>query len=96
MSLQDAVAKAKAELESLKAQEQAALARSGLRDTVNLLTQENQALTERRSEARERLDEVKKAITAARDFGALLELQIKGARSRVEKLRSAVGPGARR
>lgn len=91
MSLADAIAAARAELEQLKLKETEQLDRSGLRDTVQRLTAENQALSDRRTEVRERIEEAKRAIAAAREHGAELELQIKGARARVAKLQAAIG-----
>ena len=90
MSLQDAIAAARAELVRLRAREAELLVQSGLRDTVERLTTENQGLSERRAVARERIEELTKAIAAAKEHGAELELQIKGARSRVQKLRAAL------
>jgi hypothetical protein len=91
VSLDDAIARAKAELERLRAQEAAALEQSGIRGLVAQLTAENQALTVRRTELRDRLDELGKALAAAKQHGAMVELQIKGAKARVEKLTQAVG-----
>ena len=95
MSLHDALAAARAELEQLKAQSAESLERSGLRETLQQLTAENQELTERRAEARERLQDLQKAIAAAKQHGAELELQLKGARARIAKLVAAVGGGKR-
>ena len=91
MSLQDAIAAARAELARLKAMETAALERSDLRGAVEQLTAENQHLSEQRQEARERITELKKAVTAATEHGAELELQLKGARARLARLTAAVG-----
>lgn len=95
MSLRDALDAARAELEQLKAQGAQSLERSGLRETLQQLTAENQELTERRAEARERLADLQKAIAAAKQHGAELELQLKGARARVAKLVGAVSGGRR-
>jgi hypothetical protein len=89
VSLEEAIAKAKGELAELKAEEAAQLETSGIRTVVEQLTAENQALTARRAEARRRLAELEQALTRAREHGAMLELQIKGARSRVQKLHTA-------
>lgn len=95
VSLQEALAAARAEVERLKQLEAESVERSGLKEKLQELTAENQWLTEQRAEARERIADLQKAIAAAKQHGAELELQLKGARSRVAKLVAAVGAGRR-
>jgi chromosome segregation ATPase len=91
VSLEDAIAKARAELEALKEREAEVAAASGVDSLVEQLTAENQALQEQRMKVREEIDRLEAAVTAARQRGSELELQLKGARARVQKLTAAVG-----
>jgi hypothetical protein len=93
VELAEALAAARAELQRLEAREAEQLERSGLRDTVNLLTVENQRLSEEREQMREELQRLERQLREERERKAMLELQLKGARSRVQKLTQAVrGP----
>ncbi len=92
MSLEDAIAKARAELEHLKQREVAELHASGVEGVIAQLTAENQALQEARAKLRTDITQLEAAVEAARQNGAELELQLKGARARVQKLTFAVGP----
>jgi len=91
MSLEEAIARARAELEKLKAEEAEQLQASGVESLVQQLTAENQALQDQRMEVRQQLETLEERVAAARQQGAELELQLKGARARVQKLTVAVG-----
>jgi len=89
-SLEAALSAAKAELEQLRGREAEQLERSGLRETVHQLTLDNQVLSDERERLRRRVDELKRELAAAREQRAMIELQIKGARARVQRLASSV------
>ncbi|MBK7857067.1 MAG: hypothetical protein IPJ65_00325 [Archangiaceae bacterium] len=91
-SLPEAVARARAELQALEAREAEQLEKSGLRDTVHRLTDENQALQLEREAVREGTDRLRAELKAAQEQRATLELQLKGARARVQRLSLALRP----
>ena len=90
MSLEDAIGKARAELEELKAREASLLDSSGMKSLIATLTEENQRLNAERTATRERIEQLKAAIAEAKERRAEVELELKGARARVLKLGAAV------
>lgn len=90
MSLTDALQAAKEQLTKLRAQEAEQLEKSGLRETVQELTLDNQLLTDERERVRREIDRVTRDLAEVREHKALLEQQIKGARARMARLSAAV------
>jgi regulator of replication initiation timing len=61
-----------------------------MKSLIATLTEENQQLNAERTAIRERIDALAALVKAAKERQAELELQLKGARSRVQKLNAAV------
>ncbi|MBL8956350.1 MAG: hypothetical protein JNK82_36590 [Myxococcaceae bacterium] len=92
MSLEQALAKARAELEELKLREAEALKQAGVDSLIGQLTAQNQAIQDQRMQVREAIDRVEAELVVVRQRGAELELKLKGARSRVLKLSAVTEP----
>lgn len=90
VTLEAAVAAARAELALLQAKQRENLTASGLQRQVELLTEDNRALTAERQRVQEQIAERERQWADLQEQRAALELELKGARSRITKLQQLV------